>query len=222
MAYCKQLSEWLSTQEQQDADAQQKRREMLRIVDKYEDAGYGQCFLRNPGVAGMVQDAMKHLDGKQYSLLEWCIMPNHVHMLVQLAEDTSLSNVMYTLKSYTAKQANKLLHRQGHFWGREYFDRYIRDYEHYKRVVNYIANNPVKACLVDSVEQWPWHGTQGRLLVYWSAALERRRPAGIGYDVVPAGRRRSNLPAPQTNSRQPPWRSTYLRYNRRRRTFCRR
>ena len=72
---------------------------------------------------------------------------------------------MHTLKSYTAKQANNLLGRQGQFWEREYFDRYIRDYEHYKRVVNYIACNPMKAGLVGNPEQWPWRGTQGRLLV---------------------------------------------------------
>ena len=69
----------------------------MRIVDKYEDAGYGQCFLRNPEVAGMVQESLKHLDGKQFALLEWCIMPNHVHMLVQMAEGISLSAMMHTL-----------------------------------------------------------------------------------------------------------------------------
>lgn len=138
---------------------------MLRLIDKYEDAGYGQCFLGNPEVARMVQDALKYLDGNQYNLLEWCIMPNHIHMLIQLAENSSMSNVMHTLKSYTAKQTNKLLGRQGPFWEREYFDRYIRDYEHYKRVVNYIANNPIKANLVKNIKQWPWYGTQGRLLV---------------------------------------------------------
>lgn len=159
------MAEWLSSQDQQDAKMQQKKRVMLRLIDKYEDAGYGQCFLGNPEVACMVQDAMKYLDGKQYSLLEWCIMPNHIHMLVQLAEHASLSNIMQTLKSYTAKQANRILCRKGQFWEREYFDRYIRDYEHYKRVVNDIASNPVKAGLVDSPEEWPWRGSQGRLLV---------------------------------------------------------
>jgi REP element-mobilizing transposase RayT len=165
LTYCKQMSEWLSSHKQQDSETQQKKMSMMRIIDKYEDAGYGQCFLRNPAVACMVQDAMKYLDGKQFNLFEWCIMPNHIHMLILLAEDTSLSTAMYTLKSYTAKQANKMLHRQGPFWGREYFDRYIRDNSHYKRVVNYIANNPVKANLVDSIEQWEWRGTQGRLIV---------------------------------------------------------
>ena len=165
LTYCKQMSEWLSAREKQDDETQQKRREMMRIVDKYEDAGYGQCFLRNPEVACMVQESLKYLDGKQFALLEWCIMPNHVHMLIQMAEGISLSAMMHTLKSYTAKQANKILHRQGPFWGREYFDRYIRDYDHYKRVVNYIANNPIKANLVNSIEQWEWYGTQGRLLI---------------------------------------------------------
>ena len=125
----------------------------------------GQCFLRDPRVAQMVQDALRYFDGKRYSLLEWCIMPNHVHLLLQMADGYTLAQTIHSLKSYTANEANKILGRQGPFWWREYFDRYIRDYQHYKRVVCYILNNPVKAGLVKVVEDWPWIGTQGQLLL---------------------------------------------------------
>ena len=38
----------------------------------------------------------------------------------------------------------------------EYFDRYIRDYDHFEKVVNYIHNNPVKAGLVKSPSEYRW------------------------------------------------------------------
>jgi len=58
--------------------------------------------------------------------------------------------------SYTAKEANKVLGRDGTFWEEDYFDRYIRDEDHYRRVVRYIEKNPVKAGLVDLATEWPW------------------------------------------------------------------
>jgi len=42
------------------------------------------------------------------------------------------------------------------FWQADYFDRYIRDQEHYRMVVRYIENNPVKAGLVREPAQWRW------------------------------------------------------------------
>ena len=42
------------------------------------------------------------------------------------------------------------------FWQREYWDRFIRDEDHFRSAVRYILENPLKAGLVNSVEQWPW------------------------------------------------------------------
>jgi REP element-mobilizing transposase RayT len=39
---------------------------------------------------------------------------------------------------------------------REYWDRYIRDAEHYQKVVDYIHQNPVRAGLCRAPEAWPW------------------------------------------------------------------
>lgn len=63
---------------------------------------------------------------------------------------------MQKFKSYTAHQANKLLGRAGKFWQEDYFDRYIRDYEHFEKVIDYIELNPVKAGLCISKYDWPF------------------------------------------------------------------
>ena len=64
--------------------------------------------------------------------------------------------------TYTAKEANRILSRAGTFWGNDYFDRYIRDEDHYRRAVRYIENNPVKANLVQSAEEGPWSSARFR------------------------------------------------------------
>ena len=83
-------------------------------------------------------------------------MPNHVHLIVDLHEDRALDEVVHSWKSFTAKEANKMLGRSGPFWYREYYDRWIRDEAHYNRVAGYIAFNPVKAKLAGRAEDWRW------------------------------------------------------------------
>ncbi|HYG73852.1 MAG TPA: transposase, partial [Planctomycetota bacterium] len=57
-------------------------------------------------------------------------------------------------KSFTSKEVNKVLKRDGTLWQREYFDRYIRNAEHYGNTVRYIRENPVQANLCDRAEEW--------------------------------------------------------------------
>ena len=64
--------------------------------------------------------------------------------------------------SSSAKQANKLLGRTGPFWMQDYFDRYIRDEEHFAAAREYIEQNPVKADLVQSAGDWQWGSASGK------------------------------------------------------------
>ncbi len=122
-------------------------RQMYKLVDKFEDSGYGQCFLADSRVADMMEQTLKHNDGKKYDLISYCIMPNHVHVLIRVSEGVSLSSILHTWRSYSAHEANKILGRSGDFWMKDYYDRYIRDARHYTAVVQYIKDNPAKAGL---------------------------------------------------------------------------
>jgi len=124
--------------------------------EDYEDAGHGECWLRNPRIAQIIQEALLYFDGKRYRILEWCIMPNHIHVLIVASPGHSLSDVVRTWKTFTAREANLLLGRKGGFWMPDYFDRYVRDENHLEAVRAYIRRNPVKAGLCESEEQWRW------------------------------------------------------------------
>ena len=123
-------------------------------IEKFLDAGYGACFLKDPVVATMVADSLKFHDKKKYELASWVIMPNHLHFLVTPFENVELSAIAHSIKSYTAHEANKLLGRTGRFWQVEPFDRYIRNARHYRSVIRYIENNPVKAGLCKTAVDW--------------------------------------------------------------------
>lgn len=110
-------------------------------------------------IGTMLGKAFRFYDGELYELHCFCVMPNHVHILLRpLRGSTGTyhldSDIVRRLKSYTAKRINALLGRQGELWQPDYFDRFIRDPEDYFTVVRYILENPVKAGLARNPEQW--------------------------------------------------------------------
>ena len=136
--------------------------ELRRRIAKYEDAGHGECWLRDPRIAALVEGALLRFDGQRYRLIAWCVMPNHVHALIETWDRWPLAGVLHSWKSYTANEANKLLDRTGTFWFREYHDRFIRDENHFAKAVEYIAQNPVQAGLAKVAEDWIWSGASRR------------------------------------------------------------
>jgi putative DNA methylase len=127
---------------------------LRRKIQQYLDAGYGRCWLRDERIAGLVQNAMLHFDDQRYRLLEWVIMPNHIHAILETREGHPLSDVLHSWKSFTAKEANRILRRTGPLWEPEYFDRYLRNSTHYFVAVRYLRPNPVKAKLCSRPEDW--------------------------------------------------------------------
>ena len=116
-------------------------------LEQHLDQSLGGCWLRNPEVAQMVENALRHFDGDRYLLGSYVIMPNHVHVLVRLAMEHKLPDILQSWKSFTAKEANKLLRRDGEFWQPESFDHIVRNERQLEKFSRYIQENPVKAGL---------------------------------------------------------------------------
>jgi len=125
-------------------------------VDAILNNGRGECHLKDERVAGIVQEALRHFHGDHYELIAWAIMPNHVHAVVRPLGEHQLSAILHSWKSFTAKQANRVLNRTGQFWQDEYYDHLIRDEEDFRHALEYVISNPEKAGLAD----WPWVGLQ--------------------------------------------------------------
>lgn len=128
--------------------------EKRKRIDEYVDSGKGSCYLSDHRIGKIVEDALLYFDGERYRLIAWVVMPNHVHVVIEMFEGFMLSRIVQSWKSFTANAANKVLGRQGAFWQPDYFDRFIRGAEHLERAVNYVEYNPVKAGLVEMREDW--------------------------------------------------------------------
>jgi carboxynorspermidine decarboxylase len=111
------------------------------------NAGHGSCLLRNPELARHVEAALLHDDGVRYDLIAYAIMPNHVHALVSLRDDTTLKSVMHAWKGVSARAINQEQGTRGSLWQANYRDRLIRNRKHYEHVRDYILKNPTHARL---------------------------------------------------------------------------
>ena len=142
-----------------DADI---RRDAMRTARKQlfarwdaalDSASSGPRWLSVPTIANMVCDELLYLDERMYTLEAYCVMPNHVHLVLSPSKNGDgiipLSKIMHVLKGKTARQANLVLGRQGAFWQHESYDHVVRDQEELNRIVNYVLNNPRRAGLPD-------------------------------------------------------------------------
>ena len=155
-------------------------RQRRQQVEEYLDRGYGECWLRQPAIAALTEGALRHFDGERYQLLAWVVMPNHVHVLVQI-NPTPLAGVVQSWKRFVAREANKLLRREGTFWEHEYWDTYMRDEAQLTKARRYTEQNPVKAGLVREGKDWAWSSARfrdgyGKLV--WSAEAVSRLQIG--------------------------------------------
>lgn len=128
--------------------------ELRNRIEEHLDGGTGHAWLKNPAIASVIENALFHFDGRRYRLHSWVVMPNHIHVLLTPATGYGVPGIVHSLKSFTAKEANHLLERKGGFWQVDYYDRYVRNEEHYYRTVEYIEMNPVRAGLCESREEW--------------------------------------------------------------------
>jgi putative DNA methylase len=139
--------------------------ERRQRIEQALDAGHGSCLLRDPALAQIVEDALLHFDGLRYRLHEWAVMPNHVHVLVTPLHGYSLSSIVHSWKSYTAKAINRVRGSSGPVWQEDYFDRMVRDETHFAHVAAYVRENPQRAGLPEDL----WVGS-----IREATARERR------------------------------------------------
>ncbi|HEX6713373.1 MAG TPA: transposase [Thermoleophilaceae bacterium] len=88
-------------------------------------------------------------------LLSFCLMPNHVHLLVEL-RDANLPNGMHSLHQRYVTYFNHKYARNGRLFEHRYESKPVQDDLYFVTVVQYIERNPVDARLCNTPEGWPW------------------------------------------------------------------
>ena len=115
-------------------------------IDKYLDNSQNGAYFYEDAIDIMIDTVLAE-DENMYDVEIMSIMPNHVHILLKQYRD--LDKIMQYIKGKSAVELNKYLNKDGKFWASGYFDKAIRDDEHFVTVYNYIKNNALKAGLTD-------------------------------------------------------------------------
>jgi putative transposase len=85
----------------------------------------------------------------------WVIMPDHLHWLLDLIGEKSLTCIMKLLKGRSAQRINMYLMRKGVIWSRAYHDHALRREEDIKEIARYIICKPIRPRLVDAIGKYP-------------------------------------------------------------------
>ena len=158
-------------------------REKRAKLEEYLDRGIGECHLRDSRMAKLAEDALLFFHEQRYELLAWCVMPNHVHVLVHVWQ-TPLGKMVQSWKRHIATQSEAYLSERRSptrrvssidtkaparraalqllRWEREYWDTFMRDEEQERTAIRYIESNPVKAKLSRAPEGWPFSSARFR------------------------------------------------------------
>jgi primosomal protein N' (replication factor Y) len=118
----------------------------------------------SPEACARTLDACHHWHGKKVKCYAACVMPDHVHLLVQplpIQEAGkegvhSLPEILHSIKSFSAHEVNKVMKRSGPVWMDESFDRLIRSEADLHKTWDYIWNNPRRIGLVGPMEEYPY------------------------------------------------------------------
>ncbi|WP_411042438.1 REP-associated tyrosine transposase [Treponema sp. TIM-1] len=102
----------------------------------------------------------------KFQIDNFSIMGNHVHLIIRPGKDESLSRIMQWILSVFAMAWNRAHFQTGHVWGERFFSKIINDCIEFIKTFHYISQNPVKAQLVKSPEEWEfgglWHFISGK------------------------------------------------------------
>jgi REP element-mobilizing transposase RayT len=118
-----------------------------------------------PEERDIVLNAILH-ERIRFELYAACVMPDHVHLLIEPSikeQDSdgaavffSLTEILHALKSFTAHQINKLRGKRGQVWEKESFDRLIRSEADLQEKFRYITRNPWDAGIVAPNGDYAW------------------------------------------------------------------
>ena len=159
-------------------------------IDQWLDHSSAVRYLQDQRLARTVLSTLLHFAGERYDVIGFAIMPSHFHWVFRPLESwvTSLTGprsprerIMQSIKSYSARQCNDLLNREGAFWQEESYDHWVRDMDELERVIHYVENNPVNAGLVESPERWEFSSAslRNQQRLEFGMPLHGSRPPGL-------------------------------------------
>ena len=162
----------------QNAASSRRRRPHRLPPETYRLAGVSFCLtlcarhhgtpFANAALADAVVRSLRfYHDRGQWRISAFCLMPDHLHVIVALADESpddsrepspALMALVGAFKSYTTSQVAWKHGLNGHLWQRDFYDHVARDATDLEEQCRYLLNNPIRRGLVDDWQDYRWSG----------------------------------------------------------------
>jgi putative transposase len=117
----------------------------------------GKRLLQSERNAGLLIDVLRSLVAeKKFDLHDFVVMPDHLHLLMTVGEDMTIEKAMQLVKGRFSFRLKKEFGFSGEVWQRGFSELQVMDEGSFAAHRAYIAENPVKAGLVERAEDYPF------------------------------------------------------------------
>ena len=111
-------------------------------------------------------------------ILSFCLMPNHVHLIMDPQDAEGIGRLLNTVQMHHAQYMNKKRRTSGHLWQGRYFS-CILDDAHLYRAIRYVERNPVRANMVPAAWEYPWSSAHARITQGNNSAISLKETTAI-------------------------------------------
>lgn len=131
----------------------------------------GRALLQTERMANLFIDVLRsYMRAKKFKVHDFVVMPDHVHVLLTLGPEMSIEKAAQLMKGNFSYRAKKELGVRWEIWQKGFSEVQILTEESFVHHQNYIDENPVKAGLARSADEYP----------YCSTFLKKKKKAGSG------------------------------------------
>ena len=132
-------------------------------------------FLIDKACQRYIMVLREKLDNFKSTLFAYVLMPDHVHLLLQLPENVTLKKLMNHINGASARKLNDILETTGNkLWQGGFYDVYLREPIDFAIKINYIHNNPVKAGIVQHPEDYKFSSARFYCTLFDSALFNTK------------------------------------------------
>ncbi|NBB79521.1 MAG: hypothetical protein GVY36_08770 [Verrucomicrobia bacterium] len=142
--------------ESTDDDFLQQNRRQFKMMEHYLDQSMGACPLRPVKIRQSLTNYLTAYD-EELRFKSWVIMPNHLHLItdpMRFSSTDAFKKAITRFKMRSTRYVNLSAKRSGKLWMSSAYDRWIRSESEYRRWIDYLRNNPAKAGLCSSPDEW--------------------------------------------------------------------
>jgi putative transposase len=92
----------------------------------------------------------------KFKLYCFCLMPNHVHLIIEVQDPFKLNKIMKSLNLTYTLYYNSKYKKVGHLWQDRFKSKIIEKDAYLLECINYIEANPLRAFLVSDISSYRW------------------------------------------------------------------